>query len=167
MKEQDIFYYDSPLGPIQITGNDEAITAVSFKEEANGSSLTPASTHPPALLTQCAQQLQEYFEGKRTVFELPLAQPGTDFQQKVWGQLLTIPFGKTVSYMHMAKQLGDPKVIRAAAAANGKNNIAIIVPCHRVIGANQTLVGYAGGLWRKKWLLDLENTVVNGVRTLF
>lgn len=124
------------------------------------------TTYSPAL-TQCVEELIEYFNGNRLQFDIPVNQSGTAFQTNVWNELLTIGFGKTISYMQLAKQLGDPKCIRAAASSNGKNNIAIIVPCHRVIGSNQTLVGYAGGLWRKQWLLEHENKIANGVRTLF
>lgn len=112
-------------------------------------------------------QLKEYFEEKRKVFELNLDPEGTEFQKKVWALLCQIPFGKTLSYADMANKLGDPKVIRASASANGKNPIAIIIPCHRVIGKNGDLVGYAGGLNRKKMLLDHENRVANGVLELF
>jgi methylated-DNA-[protein]-cysteine S-methyltransferase len=116
---------------------------------------------------QAVEQLIEYFHGNRRFFELPVSQEGTPFQQKVWAELMSIPFGKTISYLELSRRLGDPKVIRAAAAANGKNNVAIIVPCHRVIGSNNQLVGYAGGLPRKKWLLQHENKIANGVQTLF
>ena len=102
-------------------------------------------------------QLQEYFEGKRTDFDLKLNPKGTEFQQKVWKSLLDIPYGKTVSYMDQTKKLGDVKAIRAVASANGKNPLWIVVPCHRVIGTNGSLTGYAGGLSRKKWLLEHEN----------
>ena len=96
-----------------------------------------------------------------------MQQDGTIFQQRVWSELLAIPYGKTISYLTLAKRLGDPKAIRAAASTNGKNNIAIIVPCHRVIGSNNDLVGYAGGLWRKRWLLEMETKITYGVQTLF
>ncbi len=119
------------------------------------------------MLINCVEQLIQYFNGQRRVFELPLHQAGTPFQQQVWGELQQIPFGKTISYLDLAKRIGDTKATRAVASANGKNNIAIIVPCHRVIGANKELVGYAGGLWRKKWLLELEAKVAYGVHTLF
>jgi methylated-DNA-[protein]-cysteine S-methyltransferase len=98
---------------------------------------------------------------------LPVHQEGTAFQQKVWHELLNIPFGKTINYLELSRRIGDSKAIRAAAAANGKNNIAIIIPCHRVIGSNNDLVGYMGGIWRKKWLLEMENKIANGVQTLF
>ena len=121
--------------------------------------------HP--LLQITSQQLDEYFSGSRKSFDLPLQQSGTSFQQKVWELLLQIPFGKTISYNELSKQYGDLKAIRAVASANGKNNLAIIVPCHRVIGSNQSLTGYAGGLWRKKWLLEHEAKHHSGVMTLF
>ena len=94
-------------------------------------------------------------------------QHGTDFQQRVWNELLGIPFGKTISYLELARRLGDIKSIRAAASANGKNNIVIVVPCHRVIGSHNDLVGYGGGIWRKRWLLEHEAKIAHGVQTLF
>ena len=103
------------------------------------------------------KQFEEYFEGKRTQFDLKLAPKGTEFQKKVWNQLQEIQYGKTMTYQQMANQLGDPKVIRAAASANGKNPISIVIPCHRVIGSDGSLTGYAGGLHRKKWLLEHES----------
>ncbi len=118
------------------------------------------------LLSQCSQQLNEYFSGQRRDFELPLQQTGTPFQQKVWELLSQIPFGKTISYNTLSKQYGDVNAIRAVASANGKNNLAIIVPCHRVIGSDQSLTGYAGGLWRKRWLLEHEAKHFAGVRLL-
>ncbi|TXD70468.1 methylated-DNA--[protein]-cysteine S-methyltransferase [Aequorivita lipolytica] len=103
------------------------------------------------------KQFEEYFDGKRTDFNIKLSPDGTEFQTRVWNELLNIPFGKTVSYQQMANTLGDPKVIRAAASANGKNPISIVIPCHRVIGSDGSLTGYAGGLHRKKWLLEFES----------
>lgn len=113
------------------------------------------------------EQMIQYFSGQRRVFDFPINQEGTEFQQRVWQELSSIPFGKTISYLDLAKRLGDTKVIRAAASANGRNNIAIVVPCHRVIGSKSDLVGYAGGLWRKRWLLEHENKIAHGVQTLF
>jgi methylated-DNA-[protein]-cysteine S-methyltransferase len=113
------------------------------------------------------EQMIEYFQGQRRVFDLPVQQTGTDFQQSVWQQLIQIPYGKTISYMELARRMGDTKTIRAAASANGKNQLAIVVPCHRVVGSKNDLVGYAGGLWRKKWLLDHELKIAHGVLTLF
>lgn len=120
--------------------------------------------HP--LMQTCLSQLDEYFSGERKAFDLPLQQIGTTFQQKVWDLLLQVPYGQTISYNHLSKQYGDLKAIRAVASANGKNNLAIIVPCHRVIGSDNSLTGYAGGLWRKKWLLEHEAKFGGGVRQL-
>jgi methylated-DNA-[protein]-cysteine S-methyltransferase len=157
-------YYNSPIGLIKIGGTETYINEVTFLDE--GSDIVNSfGTNP--LLLRCIEELIEYFNGKRLSFDIPVFQKGTEFQTKVWGELLNINYGKTISYMTLAKKLGDPNCIRAAASSNGKNNICIIVPCHRVIGSNQSLVGYAGGLWRKKWLLEHENKVANGVQTLF
>ena len=117
------------------------------------------STKIPEELKEAVLQLQDYFDGKRTTFTFPLNPSGTDFQKKVWDELLHIPFGKTCSYLELSKKLGDVKAIRAVASANGKNPLWIVVPCHRVIGTDGSLTGYAGGLWRKKWLLEHENPV--------
>ena len=110
----------------------------------------------PLPVQQAVIQLQEYFAGQRQTFDFVLNPPGTDFQKRVWQALLDVPFGQTRSYLALSRQLGDEKAIRAVAAANGKNPLWIVVPCHRIIGTNGDLVGYAGGLWRKKWLLELE-----------
>ncbi|MAN59879.1 MAG: cysteine methyltransferase [Flavobacteriaceae bacterium] len=115
------------------------------------------SKRTPQVLQPALTQLREYFEGARTNFELTLHPEGSEFQKRVWQQLGTIPYGRTVSYQHVANQLGNPRVIRAAASANGKNPISIIIPCHRVIGSDGSLTGYAGGLPRKKWLLQHES----------
>ena len=121
----------------------------------------------PPLIIQCIEQLIQYFNGERRVFDFPIHQTGTPFQQETWSLLMTIPYGRTISYQQLAIKTGDPKATRAVANANGKNNIAIVVPCHRVIGSNRELIGYAGGLWRKKWLLEHEAKVAYGVQTLF
>lgn len=144
---------DSPVGPIQISGTDKIINAVLFTEDQ------PVDfPQPPRLLLDCAQQLFEYFSGERKIFDLPIAQEGTEFQQLVWQQLLYIPFGHTISYQQLARRIHNPKSIRAVGTTNGKNKLVIIVPCHRVIGADGTMVGYGGGLWRKRWLLEHERT---------
>lgn len=127
----------------------------------------PVINTSPPLLINCLEELIQYFNGELRNFTLPLNQPGTTFQQDVWNLLTQIPFGKTISYLELARKTGDSKATRAVANANGKNHIAIIVPCHRVIGSNKELTGYAGGLWRKKWLLDHEAKVAYGVQTLF
>lgn len=158
-------YYSSPVGVLRISGTGTCITEVYFCRDKDV--MQEDGPSPPPLLQQCREQLVEYFQGLRKVFDVPVSQEGTAFQQQVWGELLNIPYGKTISYLTLAKRLGDPKCIRAAASTNGKNNIAIIVPCHRVIGSNNELVGYGGGLWRKKVLLDLEAKYTYGVQTLF
>jgi methylated-DNA-[protein]-cysteine S-methyltransferase len=154
-------YYSSPVGILKMQSMEDHLSALLFMDEKDSDA---ADEHP--VLQQCRQELDEYFNGSRKEFTLPLKQQGTEFQQKVWQLLLGIPFGKTISYNHLSKQYGDLKAIRAVASANGKNNIAIIVPCHRVIGSNQSLTGYAGGLWRKKWLLDHEAKFHSGVQKL-
>jgi methylated-DNA-[protein]-cysteine S-methyltransferase len=157
-------YYKSPVGLLKIGCTENYIAEIIFVDSED--ELVPATPSTP-LSNQCVEQMIEYFNGKRQSFELPVYQEGTVFQEKVWSELLNIPFGKTISYMDLAKRLGDPKAIRAAASTNGKNKICIIVPCHRVIGSNMSLVGYSGGLWRKKWLLNHENKIAHGVQTLF
>ncbi|UZO82003.1 methylated-DNA--[protein]-cysteine S-methyltransferase [Aquimarina sp. ERC-38] len=149
-------FIETPLGIAQIRGSKEGISSISILNEKEPANL---SDKVPDELKTAVKQLQEYFKGKRTEFDFNVNPSGTDFQKKVWKELLQIPFGKTCSYMDIAKKLGDPKCIRAAASANGKNPLWIVVPCHRVIGSNGELTGYAGGLWRKKWLLDHENPV--------
>jgi len=156
-----IQYMESPAGLLKITASETGITAVSFCEHIS------ENDSPSFLTNQCAHQLLEYIEGKRKIFELPLHANGTPFQQRVWDKLLSIPFGKTCSYHQLAVDLGDPKCIRAAGTANGKNPIAVIIPCHRVIGAHGELTGYAGGLPRKKWLLDHEARVSGTFSRLF
>lgn len=153
-------YIDSPLGHVLITADVHRILSVLVMD-----SREPIEESETETIRRCKQQLQEYFEGKRKTFDLPLAQEGTPFQQKVWQQLTTIPFGQTITYMQLAKALGDPKSIRAAGTANGKNKLWIIVPCHRVVGTDGRLVGYAGGLHRKKWLLNHE-AKMSGALTL-
>lgn len=158
-------YYQSPVGLLKIGGTDSYIAELGFVD--NNDQMVHGEPGVSEVMHQCTEQLIEFFNGKRRSFDIPVYQDGTAFQQKVWGELLNIPFGKTISYLDMAKRLGDEKVIRAAASTNGKNKIAIIVPCHRVIGSDKSLVGYGGGLWRKKWLLQHEFRIVHGVQTLF
>ncbi|MBO9565045.1 MAG: methylated-DNA--[protein]-cysteine S-methyltransferase [Niastella sp.] len=160
-------YYHSPVGLLRISGTDQYVSEVHFMKSEEVATAPPASADLPPLAIQATEQLIQYFHGDRRVFELPLYQKGTEFQEKVWNELMNIPFGKTISYIEFSRRLGDPKAIRAASSANGKNNLAIIVPCHRVIGAKGELVGYGGGLPRKKWLLNHENKVAHGVQTLF
>ena len=153
-------YHNSPVGFLKIQCTVSHVVLIHFVNEPG------LENDSNELIEKCIVQLDEYFSGKRKNFELPLAQRGSDFQQSVWNHLLTIPFGKTISYLQMSKQMGDVKAIRAIAAANGKNNIAIVVPCHRVIGSDAKLVGYAGGLWRKKWLLEHETKIHSGIEQL-
>ena len=143
-----------PLGFVLIEGNEDGISKISVTSEE-----TVLSERIPDLLSDVVTQLNEYFEGNRTDFQFKMNPKGTDFQKTVWEELLKIPFGKTASYQDVTNKLGDPKAIRAVANANGKNPLWIVVPCHRVIGSDGSLTGYAGGLWRKKWLLDHENPV--------
>lgn len=143
---------DSPVGLIEIQGTEEFVSSAMFIEKAP----LPSAEKAPLLLMDAKRQLLEYFSGSRKEFDIPLQQQGTDFQQKVWAELCKIPFGTTISYLELAKRLGDVKSIRAAGTANGKNKIGIIVPCHRVIGSDGSLTGYAGGMHRKDWLLRHE-----------
>ena len=145
-------FVQTPLGTAQLTGDREGLSSISVLDAA-----VPLTDILPEVLEDAAYQLREYFDGRRQTFSLSLNPEGTEFQKKVWKELLSIPFGKTVSYMDLSKKLGDPKAIRAVAAANGKNPLWIVVPCHRVIGSDGSLTGYAGGLMRKQLLLDHEN----------
>lgn len=144
-------FINSPLGITKIVGDENGISEISVLDEGI------ISEKIPTILQKAVAELQEYFEGKRNDFTFKINPKGTDFQQNVWQELLHIPFGKTMSYLDLAKKLGDVKAIRAVASANGKNPLWIVVPCHRVIGSDGSLTGYAGGLWRKKWLLEHEN----------
>tara|TARA_R100001369_G_scaffold92686_1_gene139121 strand:- start:1971 stop:2456 length:486 start_codon:yes stop_codon:yes gene_type:complete len=156
-----IAYLESPIGWMELKGDVSGLVSAIFVENEISSKTTTSETLPEPL-QKALQQLTEYFEGNRKDFNIPLNPQGTEFQQKVWSQLQKIPFSKTTSYQKMANALGDPKVIRAAASANGKNPISIIIPCHRVIGSDGSLTGYAGGLHRKKWLLQHESPVKQG-----
>jgi len=142
----------TPIGQMLIEANEDFITKIIFTDQ-------PIESNPNRLTDLATTQLVAYFAKKSTAFNLPLAQIGTDFQQKILGLVSEIPFGKTITYTNLTKQFGDLKAIRAVASANGKNNFAIVVPCHRVIGSNGKLTGYAWGLQRKKWLLDHESAL--------
>jgi methylated-DNA-[protein]-cysteine S-methyltransferase len=144
-------FIPSPLGTTKIVGDENGITVISILQEGALSEKIPND------LKEAVVQLTEYFEGKRQHFDFKINPQGTDFQQKVWQELRNIPFGKTMSYLELSKKLGDVRAIRAVASANGKNPLWIVVPCHRVIGTDGSLTGYAGGLWRKKWLLEHES----------
>lgn len=143
-------YYQSPLGPIKIEHSGQGITSLIFTDEPDIPHETPKSILPAII------QLKEYFDGNRKTFDFRLDVSGTDFQKKVWSYLIDIPFGETETYLNIAKKIGNPKTIRAVGNANGKNPVSIIIPCHRVIGSDGSLTGYAGGFWRKEWLLNHE-----------
>lgn len=148
---------NSPLGVVTILANENAIHEITFSEKEIDDLLENDISR------LAVQQLQQYFEGTLKDFTLPIKQSGTDFQQGVWQNLLKIPYAETISYAKFAAH--QPLAIRAIAAANGKNNLAIVVPCHRVIGSDGKLVGYAGELWRKKWLLQHEREVAQTGQT--
>ena len=148
--------YQSPLGEIAITANDQGITALAFQQGAAPLEIAQTSVANEQPFIEIKQQLSEYFEGTRTKFNLALAPQGTAFQQSVWQALIEIPYGKTVSYGWLAKHINNEKAVRAVGSANGANPIALIIPCHRVIGANKKLTGYAGGLALKAKLLMHE-----------
>lgn len=149
---KEIAFINTPLGVAKIEGDQDGISEITVSE--NGEEITQVI---PEILEDAVYQLREYFEGARQEFTFTLNPEGTDFQKKVWNALAEIPFGKTVSYLELSKNLGDTKAIRAVASANGKNPIWIVVPCHRVIGSDGSLTGYAGGLHRKQWLLEHES----------
>ena len=145
-------YYKTPIGVAKIIGNENGVNAITVIDE-----VVEISDEIPVCLQDCVQQLDEYFKGIRTSFDFKLNPLGTDFQQKVWKELLKVPFGKTATYLEQSKKMGNVKAIRAVASANGKNPLWIVIPCHRIIGSVGSLTGYAGGIWRKKWLLEHEN----------
>ncbi|WP_291968223.1 methylated-DNA--[protein]-cysteine S-methyltransferase [Maribacter sp.] len=148
----DIAYIDTPLGIAKIVGDADGLTAITVLN--SDETLTDVI---PETLEDAVYQLNEYFEGVRTQFDLKLNPHGTEFQKKVWVELQNIPYGKSRSYLELAKSLGDPNATRAAASANARNPLWIVVPCHRVIGTDGSLTGYAGGLHRKQWLLNHES----------
>ena len=141
---------DAPIGLLEIRASDSGITHIAFVDAPT------APAHRHAMIDRCLAQLEAYFRGQRQTFDIPLAPQGTDFQQRVWRQLREIPYGQTCSYATISNGIGSPNSHRAVGAANGRNPLAIIVPCHRVIGSNGQLTGYAGGLERKQWLLHHE-----------
>ncbi|WLR50794.1 methylated-DNA--[protein]-cysteine S-methyltransferase [Bacillus tianshenii] len=147
-------YQHSPIGLIEICTNESVLLSVDFVEKKQSS-----AANPPLILENAYQQLQEYFRAERKTFDLEVALDGTDFQKKVWNGLRDIPYGEVWSYKKLATNIGNEKAVRAVGNANSKNLISIIIPCHRVIGANGTLTGYAGGLDRKKWLLEHEKSI--------
>ena len=155
-------FLETPLGTLLIQGDQDGISVIKFVENQKEALETDEI---PRELRDTVDQIKNYFDGTLNEFTIKLNPQGTEFQKRVWKQLAKIPFGKTTSYLQMAKNLGDAKVIRAAASANGKNPISIIIPCHRVIGSDNSMTGYAGGIWRKKWLLAHESPVTQ--HTLF
>ena len=146
-----VAYHHTPVGIVRISEEDGFISSIKILDDK----IAVEPTNSP-LLNMAITQLDEYFAGERKIFDLPIKQIGTDFQQQVWQQLLQISYGATMSYSQQSIQMNSPLAIRAIAAANGKNNLWVVVPCHRVIGANGSLTGYAGGLWRKQWLIEHE-----------
>lgn len=167
----EMVYYKSPLGALEIRSSGNAISDVLFVNSWKGvkvdeATLSFVKPNSP-IIKNCIKQLDEYFAGTRKVFSIHTLQTGTDFQQSVWAQLCHIPFGRTISYLELSKKIGNVKAIRAVGTANGNNSVCIIVPCHRVIGSNGELIGYGGDLWRKKWLLEHEAKIANGVQVLF
>ena len=165
MNELYYTYYQSPIGLLKIAGTENYIAELNFIDKPE--QVMHGEPGVSEVMHQCTEQLIEFFSGKRKLFDIPVHQPGTFFQQKVWGELLQVPYGKTMSYLELSRHIGDEKAIRAVAATNGKNKIMIIIPCHRIIGSDKSLTGYAGGLWRKKWLLQHEFKITHGVQTLF
>lgn len=145
-------YHDSPVGLLEITADENAVTGLYFAE-ANGKR---EEENTNSILKDCIKQLTEYFSGKRKVFGTKVNPDGTGFQKSVWNELLKIPYGETVSYGEIAERIGNPKSVRAVGLANGSNPVSIIIPCHRVIGKNGSLVGYGGGIQNKRFLLELE-----------
>ncbi|MFT5886131.1 MAG: methylated-DNA-[protein]-cysteine S-methyltransferase [Arcticibacterium sp.] len=162
MSETYTSYFESPIGILKLVTDSEAVQEVLFCDKAGESDL-----NLPKISFELTEQLTAYFADYLKEFSLRLNPQGTDFQKRVWLALGKLTFGKTATYIDIANSLGEPKVIRAAASANGKNPISIIIPCHRVIGKNGNLTGYAGGLNRKRWLLDHENRLANEVLELF
>lgn len=152
--------YASPIGVLEILGTDDAISSIMFTEQPSPEAHDQQENSPQVLL-DCYSQLDDYFKGIRREFSFPISMKGTSFQQNVWEKLTTIPFGETTSYAALAGLLGNEKAVRAVGNANGKNRLSIMVPCHRIIGTNGSLTGYAGGLWRKEWLLQHEKTILS------
>ena len=163
--------YNSPIGVFKLTCNEDAVQSLLFSEKDQNQEIFSSNLYNPEPLLpitkQAIKELNNYFDGSGFYFTVKFKQQGTAFQQAVWDALTSINPGKTQSYLQLSKSLGNVKAIRAVGTANGKNAIAIIVPCHRVIGSNGSLVGYAGGLWRKKWLLEHEAKHFSGLQLLF
>ena len=151
---------DTPFGALRIAGTGQGLTQVGFAEGEQLSRREPVRQQDSGLLTEAREQLREYFEGRRQRFSLPVAPAGTPFQQQVWQELQKIPWGTTTTYGEIARRIGQPKAVRAVGSANGRNPVAIVIPCHRVIGSDGSLTGYAGGLGTKRFLLQLEGALL-------
>lgn len=156
MEVKNKIYYSSPIGMVEIAGNEYGVTSIIFAEGK------VISDGIPEVLKNAYNQLDEYFNGKRKVFDLKLSLDGTEFQRKVWSELMNIPYGETLTYKDIANKLGNINAVRAVGNANGKNPISIVVPCHRVIGSSGELTGYSGGLERKAWLIEHEKNIMKG-----
>lgn len=150
---------DTPLGTLENIGTNEAVSSILFVEREERMHMREDDT--PDVLIDCHDQLVEYFNGSRRRFSFPVHVKGTDFQRRVWKGLLDLAYGKTGSYKDLAVSIGNEKAIRAVGSANGKNKLSIVIPCHRIIGSNGTMTGYAGGVWRKEWLLRHEGNHEN------
>ncbi|AKD55230.1 methylated-DNA--[protein]-cysteine S-methyltransferase [Spirosoma radiotolerans] len=158
--------FESPLGLVRVTGDEEGVSVISCTEVP--ADKTTLDIPLPTPVEQAVNQLKAYFAGERHTFDFLMKPVGTAFQQSVWQALLEVPFGTTLSYLTLSRRIGDEKAIRAVAAANGRNPLWIVVPCHRIIGSDGSLTGYAGGLWRKKWLLEHEGAFArSGQLSLF
>lgn len=156
--------FHSPLGLVRISGDDTGVSVISCTDVPVNEDVPETLLIEPEPVRLAVHQLQEYFAGTRQSFDFPMNPVGTTFQQTVWRALCDVPFGTTVSYLALTRRIGDEKAIRAVAAANGRNPLWIVVPCHRIIGSDGSLTGYAGGLWRKQWLLEHER-VLSGRET--
>ena len=155
---------ESPLGPLTLVRAPDGLCGLYMDAQRHRPGSDRFGARVETGFDDVTTQLAEYFAGERTAFTVPLAPRGTEFQQRVWAALRTIPYGETWTYLQLAEQLGNPAAIRAVAAANGRNPIGIIVPCHRVVGSDGSLTGYAGGLERKRFLLDLESPGTVGIQ---
>lgn len=156
MPETRTAYYESPIGLVEVRGGEDGVSALNFVDSRDPRASRSGKGPLPLPLADCRTQLDEYFRGERRTFSVKLDLRGTDFQKKVWKALRAVRFGKTVSYLDIAKAVGNPAATRAVGGANHRNPVSIIVPCHRVVGSDGRLTGYGGGLWRKDWLLRHE-----------
>lgn len=155
-------YMPSPVGPLRLVADETALRQIWFQTERHPKAASPDWVRDASRVSFARMQLEEYFAGKRTTFDLPLRPLGTSFQVEVWLELANIPYGGTISYGELARRIGQPLAVRAVGAANGRNPIPIVLPCHRVIGANGSLTGFGGGLPTKQFLLSLEDRVARG-----